>query len=330
MDAVAARQPGTAPVAETAVPPKPADLPETLYRDHVVGCEQPENSFSFDFMADYLTMMAILERSIAQQLNESCGLTSLQYRILLRLLSQGALQTTALARGLSVGLSTASMAVAKLADSGFVSRHEDANDMRTVELRLTRKGRIVVQRADDDVMAMMGDYWRSLTPEQLQAALTSSAAAVERHSSPRIEDGRQRMDTALVDTIIISRTLTGKALQAEGLTINDFRTLLALRIQGGCSTATEIAHFLFLNSSDITPCLKALEGRGFITRHRSSKNRRVRTVELTPEGRHRTGELMPLVFDALHETCHSNDELIRIHVSAARDLVARRRHQALF
>lgn len=324
MDAAIAQQP------ETAMPPTSAGLPETLYRDHVVGCEQPQNAFSFDFMADYLTMMAILERSIAQQLSENCNLTLLQYRILLRLLSQGALQTTALARGLSVGLSTISMAVAKLADSGLVSRHEDANDMRTVELRLTRKGRAIVKRADDDVMAMMADYWRSLTPEQLQAALTSSAAAVERHSAPRIEDGRQRMDTALVDTVIISRSLTAKALQAEGLTINDFRTLLALRIQGGRSTATEIAHFLFLNSSDITPCLKALEARGFITRHRSSKNRRVRTIELSPEGRQRTGELMPLVFDALHETCHSSDELIRIHISAARDLVARRRHQALF
>lgn len=320
----------TGSAAENGKAPGHPGLPATLYRSHVADCEQPGNSFAFDFMADYLTMMAILERSIAQQLNESCGLTPLQYRILLRLLDQGAMQTTALAHSLSVGLSTVSMAVAKLADGGLVSRHEDLNDMRTVELRLTRKGRTIVKRADDDVMAMMGDYWRSLTPEQLQAALASSAAAVERHSTPRMEGGHQRMDTALVDTVIISRTLTGKALQAEGLTVNDFRTLLALRIQGGCSTATEIAHFLFLNSSDITPCLKVLESRGFITRHRSSKNRRVRTIELTAEGRQRTSELMPVVFDALHETCHSNDELIRIHISAARDLVARKRHQTPF
>lgn len=308
----------------------PTELPATLYRTHVVECDKPENAFAFDFTADYLTMMAVLERSIAQQLNESCGITVLQYRMMLRLLAEGSLQTTVLARSLSVGLSTASMAVAKLADAGLVSRHEDARDMRTVALRLTRKGRAQVKRADQDVMAMMADYWRSLTPEQLQAALASSASAVQRHSAPRIEDGRQRMDTALVDTVIISRTLTGRALQAQGLTINDFRVMLALRLQDGTGTATETAQFLFLNSSDITPCLKNLEARGLITRHRSPKNRRVRIIELTAEGRRRTSELMPVVFDALHETCHSDDELIRIHISAARDLVARKRHQALF
>lgn len=310
--------------------PKPLQLPETLYRIHVVECDKPENAFAFDFMADYLTMMAILERSIAQQLHESCKITVLQYRILLRLLGEAPQQTSTLARSLSVGLSTVSMAVAKLADKGLVSRHEDAYDMRTVALRLTHKGRALVKRADEDVMTMMSDFWRSLTPEQLQAVLTSSASAVERHSTPRIEDGHQRMDTALVDTVIISRTLTGQALHAQGLTINDFRVMLTLRLQGGSGTATETAQFLFLNSSDITPCLKSLEARGFITRHRSPENRRVRVIELTAEGRQRTSELMPVVFDALHETCHSDDELIRIHISAARDLVARKRHQALF
>lgn len=308
----------------------PTELPATLYRTHAVECDKPENAFAFDFTADYLTMMAVLERSIAQQLNESCGITVLQYRMMLRLLTEGSLQTTALARSLSVGLSTASMAVAKLADAGLVSRHEDARDMRTVALRLTRKGRAQVKRADQDVMAMMADYLRSLTPEQLQAALASSASAVQRHSAPRIEGGRQRMDTALVDTVIISRTLTGRALQTQGLTINDFRVMLTLRLQGGTGTATETAQFLFLNSSDITPCLKNLEAQGLITRHRSPKNRRVRIIELTAEGCRRTSELMPVVFDALHETCYSDDKLIRIHISAARDLVARKRHQALF
>lgn len=300
-------------------------LPETLYRAHVVACDAPENAYCFDFMADYLTMMATLEHSISRQLKTTCAITPLQYRLMVRLLDGQALQTTVLAHGLSVGLSTVSMAASKLADARLVSRREDAGDMRTVALQLTNKGRSLVQKADQEVIAMMSDYWRSLTPQQLEAALASSASAVQRHSAPRLQDGRQRMDTALVDTVFISRLLTAKALGAQGLTTNEFRVLLALRVLGGRSTATETAGFLFLNSSDITSCLKNLEAAGLITRQRSAENRRVRSVELTERGVARLSELMPVVFDALHETCHSDDRLIAIHISAARDLVARRR-----
>lgn len=304
--------------------------PQTLYRTHVTACEDSENSYTFDFMADYLTMMAILERSLAHLLATSCDLTTLQYRMLLQLQINGAQQVSRLARKLSVGLSTASAASGKLAEGGLLQRLESPNDMRAVELQLTDKGRTVTEQADAQVASMMSDYWHSLTRDQLKAALTSSVSAVERHSSPRLENGKVRLDTALVDTVFISRSLTAKALQACGLTTNDFRVALALRILGEQATATEVASFLFLNSCDITPCLKHLEALGLITRERCSTNRRMRHISLTEQGRRRVTELMPVVFDALHETCHSDDALIAIHISAARDLVARRRSQSPF
>ena len=102
---------------------------------------------------------------------------------------------------------------------------------------------------------------------------------------------------------------------------------MALRVLGGHRTASAIAEFLFLNASDITSCLRNLEATGLITRQRSTENRRVRTIQLTDAGTKRLVELMPVVFDALHETCHSDDALIRTHISAARDLVARRRER---
>lgn len=306
---------------------KDAALPQTLYRSHVVACDNPENFYTFEFMADYLTMMALLERSIAGTLGESCGVTLLQYRILLRLHDDGAQQVTALARRLSTRLSTVSSAAGGLAERGFVSRLEDPDDMRTVELHLADKGHAALERADDEVASMLAKHWQNLTREQLKAALTSSIAAVERHSSPRMENGRVRFDTALVDTVCISRALTTKALQAHGLTVNDFRTALAVRIRQNGTTATEAARFLFLNSCDITPCLKHLEAAGIVTRERSQTNRRVRRISLTEKGALRIAELMPVVFDALHETCHSDDALIAVHISAARDLVARKRRR---
>lgn len=305
-------------------------LPETLYRQHVLDCAQDANSFAFDFMSDYLTMMDVLAKSITHELARSCGITPLQYRLMLRLLADEGATTNKLAADLRVRTSTVSVAVSKLAERKLIARSEDIHDMRTVHLSLTERGQQLVKRADEAVFANMQEYWGSLTHEQFEAASESSLFAAERHSQLRFEDGQVRLDTALVDTVMISRMLTTRALQAHGLSINDFRVLLALRIIGCSNTTAAVAQFLFLNSSDITSSLKNLSARGYLDRSRSEANRRIRSLSLTKAGNEELIRLMPVVFDALHETCHSDDDLIRTHISAARDLVARRRERSEF
>lgn len=303
---------------------------ETLYRQHVLDCSQDANSFAFDYMSDYLTMMDILAKSISHELSSSCQITPLQYRLMLRLLANGHATAHELADDLSVGASTVSTAVSKLVARNLLARVEDSNDMRAIHLSLTPAGRSLINHADEAVFAIMQSYWGSLTREQFDAASESSLFAAERHSHLRFEYGLVRLDTALVDTVMISRRLTAHALEAHGLSTNDFRVLLALHIIGRSHTTANVAQFLFLNSSDITSCLKNLSARGFIDRSRSEDNRRIRSVALTETGNAELVRLMPVVFDALHETCHSDDALIRTHISAARDLVARRRERSDF
>ncbi len=310
--------------------PRKSGLPETLYRRSIERCRLPENAYTFDYMSDYLTMMDMLAKSITHELHDACGLTPLQYRILLRLLSPTPTLAKQLSDDLSVCMSTISVAVSKLAKKRLISRRDSATDMRAVELTLTKAGRELVQRADQTMYDTMSEYWSSLTQEQLEAAITSSLSAVNRHSYPRLENGEPRLDTALVDTVMISKALTSQALQETGLTTNDYRILLALKLMGSQCVTADIAKFLFLNSSDITGCLKNLEARGLITRFRQDDNRRKRMVCMTSDGEEMVCDLLPVVFDALHETCHSSDDLIRIHISAARDLVARKRHRPAF
>lgn len=318
-------------VEATTADRRPDALPATIQRVHVENCLLPENAFAFDLMSDYLAMMSILGKTIAHALESSAALTPLQFRILLHLyLAQGPMLTKELAGDLNVGVSTISTAVGKLAERGAVERSESARDMRAVEHTLTPSGRRLLSRADKATAALVTEYLGTLTREQASATMESSLSTIERHSRTRIENGEPRMDTVIVESVMISRALTLHALQSQGLTTRDYRVLLALKVTGGSLASAELAKFLFLSPSDITSSLKNLEAMGYLTRERLASNRRVRVVTLTDSGRERIAALMPLVFDALHEACHSDEALISIHTTKARDIVERKRRRELF
>ena len=46
----------------------------------------------------------------------------------------------------------------------------------------------------------------------------------------------------------------------------------------------ELGEILYLDSGTLTPVLKSLEAKGFVSRHRSEEDERVLIVELTPQG----------------------------------------------
>ncbi len=49
-------------------------------------------------------------------------------------------------------------------------------------------------------------------------------------------------------------------------------------------TSKEMGEYLFLNSGTLTPVLKTLESKGYITRHRSKEDERNLVVSITEEG----------------------------------------------
>lgn len=301
-------------------------------RQKLVDRSCPEHFEAIENMSNYLSIMNLLFHSISQVLAEKCGLTTLQYRVLLRLLSapDGQLRTTELAQNLCVGASTISAAMPKLVAERLVARVEDPLDMRVVSLRLTDKGVTEIDRADCCVGEFLQTYWRNLTREQLDAALASSTNAAAIHHAQRMENGRCRLDTAFFDAVMISRTLTAAKLADFGLRTPEFRIMVALRILGAGSTATQLARYLFLKSSDVTSPIKALESRGFVSKERNDDNRRVKSLSLTNEGWEYLEMLLPHVLDALLETCHSDEEAVEIHLSAARNVVSLERGASLF
>lgn len=301
-------------------------------REKLLDRSCPEHFEAIENLSNYLSIMHLLFHSISQVLAERCGITTLQYRILVRLLGapERQMRTTALAENLRVGASTISAAIPKLVDERLVARAEDPSDMRAVSLALTERGVSEIDRADCCVGEFLQTYWRNLTREQLDAALSSSTSAVAIHHAERIENGHCRLDTAFFDAVMISRTLTAAKLAGFGLRTPEFRVLVALRILGVGATASQVARYLFLKSSDVTAPIKALESRGLILKERNDDNRRVKALSLTNEGWEYLEELLPHVLDALLETCHSDEGAVRIHLSAAREVVSRERGAALF
>ena len=73
-------------------------------------------------------------------------------------------------------------------------------------------------------------------------------------------------------------------LEPLGLTYTSYITLLSLWEKDNV-TVKELGAKLFLDSGTLTPLLKKMEGQGFLTRTRSTKDERTVYVKLTPAGK---------------------------------------------
>jgi len=73
-------------------------------------------------------------------------------------------------------------------------------------------------------------------------------------------------------------------LAEKDLTYPQFLVLVALDAEGE-SSVVELGQLMFLDSGTLSPLLKRLERRGFLTRERRADNERVLIVDLTPAGR---------------------------------------------
>ena len=75
----------------------------------------------------------------------------------------------------------------------------------------------------------------------------------------------------------------GQRLEPDGLTHAQWVPLLKIH-QGVATTAAEVAREAHLDAATVTRTLDRLEAKGFLRRVRSSQDRRVVNLALTPEG----------------------------------------------
>lgn len=73
-------------------------------------------------------------------------------------------------------------------------------------------------------------------------------------------------------------------LQEVDLTYTQYITMMVLW-QNGCISVKQLGDKLYLDSGTLTPLLKSLETKGFLTRSRSKEDERVLLVHLTAKGK---------------------------------------------
>ncbi|RFA12014.1 hypothetical protein B7R21_11830 [Subtercola boreus] len=91
----------------------------------------------------------------------------------------------------------------------------------------------------------------------------------------------------------LATLLSDELLKAHGLTRGEFDVLSAVRRAAEPPTPSQLARSIAASNASITKRVGALEAAGLVLRERSTGDRRVVKVVVTPEGRERIDGALP-------------------------------------
>jgi DNA-binding MarR family transcriptional regulator len=112
-------------------------------------------------------------------------LTLAQYRVLSAIAS-GDERASRVAERLELGKPTVSAAVESLCRAGLIARAEVERDQRALDLRLTATGRVVLDRVEDQMVAVVDDLCeRTPDASALKQGLAWLGAAVDERAAER-------------------------------------------------------------------------------------------------------------------------------------------------
>lgn len=103
-------------------------------------------------------------------------------------------------------------------------------------------------------------------------------------------------------------------LDEIGLTYTQYIVMMVMWEDGSISVK-RLGEKLYLDSGTLTPVLKSLEAKGFVTRRRSTEDERVLIVEITDEGvrlKERAAEIPPKIACCVCLTPEEGAELYRL------------------
>lgn len=130
--------------------------------------------------------------------------------------------------------------------------------------------------------------------------MTSTASTTE----AAVEETAQRLATLLTHLIRHDRGAQLRAMEESGLTLTQTKALGALLAPGdgdGSCPGRELAEAVGISEATISRAVEGLVERGYVTRVEDPSDRRVRRIQITPEGEAAIGRILSARMEGLRQ-----------------------------
>lgn len=200
------------------------------------------------------------------------------------LAAQGALSQQDLGRRAGINRSLIGKLVTGLETRGLVTRARNPSDRRATAIELTRSGRTAVGKLTIAVAQGEAGFLDVLSPPERDRLDTLLREVVRQWAPDAADDGPHTTGGLLEQAHFRLRSAAAQALSPLGLHPRHFGVLAALVAEQPCSQR-HLALYLGISAPVVLEMLDALAATGLLRRVRSTVDRRLNDVTLTPAGR---------------------------------------------
>lgn len=228
-------------------------------------------------------MFSLVVRCTEKTLQDTCGLTSTQYFILLALFVHGEKTMGELSDILEIKRSTISEATNQLERSGLVVRHSDKEDGRKVRIGCSSTGEALSQRADKAVLSMINDLWQPFGQETVRRVLHFAAKGASASNKQRLQSGILRSDTSYIVVVYQELHLAERVARELDVPLNQLRVCQYLQEQDRPMSCSEVSRSLLMRPNQVTAAKNELARCGLVAQSVGADRRSV-YLELEEEG----------------------------------------------
>ena len=249
--------------------------------------------------SDLITNIVYVATAVQSAFRRDSGLSIAHYRIAVNVKRLGnAATVTRISDVLGLSAPFVSDVLDDLEDRGFVARGNVDSDRRLTRISLTRLGEEASEQWDDTVARYFKGIWKPLGQEHIQTNIQGALSIDDKH-----KEGVSRRDARFIQIYIEVPYVTMNALEnavgSNGLTLSQYRVLLALGERGGSDSSKNLKLKLRMAPSALCKTLSLLEDGDMVVRHERQPGKRTVEFAMTPQGRDRLNRTTGFVNSAL-------------------------------
>lgn len=217
--------------------------------------------------SNFITLTALFASSLRRKVEKEISLTYNEYRVLAVVYYEGVGSVSALADRLSLTSSRASTTTRELAGRGLLEKRRSG--AKGGRIFVTAKGEGLMKRsftlADEAYDEFIAPIDKSLRASFV-AGFIATAAVV---SGMSYRGGSPDIPVMCATVFLHTEQSITKSAKEHGLSLADFRVLLAVARGSGNLTASKLAHYLIMPKSTVSEAVGRLRRRGLVCERRT-------------------------------------------------------------